>query len=129
MRIGKEQKVCRTEFDGAIKYLKAHTNFNSFDRAAFITRYGNVITTNITSLREKIKYSRNTYNRLLNMDAKTMFDKGAFNVDAYNPNAFEPGQTAATATPKKIALGKALFADPILSGPQIQRSCQSCHQP
>ena len=115
------------EFDGAIKYLKAHTNFNSFDRAAFITGYGNVITTNITSLREKLNIRETTYNRLLNMDTKTMFDKGAFNVDAFNPNAFEPGQTAVT-TAKKIALGKALFADPILSGTNT-RSCQSCHQP
>jgi cytochrome c peroxidase len=115
------------EFARAVSYLKRHTSFNSFDRAAFITGYGNVITTSITSLEKKLNIREMTYNRLLNMDAKTMFDKDAFHPAAYDPTAFDPGQTAAIAA-KRIALGKVLFADPILSGPHI-RSCQSCHQP
>ena len=115
------------EFDAAIKYLQAHTDFNTFDRAAFITGYGNVITTSITSLEKKLNIHEMHYNRLLNMDAKTLFDKDAFYPDAYNPNVFEPGQTAITIA-RRIALGKVLFADPILSGPGT-RSCQSCHQP
>ncbi len=115
------------EFAGAVNYLKAHTDFNSFDRAAFIIGYGNVITTSITSLEKKLNIHEMTYNRLLNMDAKTMFDKDAFHPAAYDPTAFDPGQTPVTVA-KRIALGKVLFADPILSGPHI-RSCQSCHQP
>jgi cytochrome c peroxidase len=115
------------EFAGAVNYLKAHTAFNSFDRAAFITGYGNVITTSITNLEKKLNIREMTYNRLLNMDAKTMFDKDAFHPAAYDPTAFDPGQTAVIAA-KRIGLGKMLFADPILSGPHI-RSCQSCHQP
>jgi cytochrome c peroxidase len=115
------------EFTSAINYLKGHTDFVSFDRAAFITGYANPITTNITNLEKKLNIKEVTYNRLLNMDAKTMFDKDAFNPESYDPNAFDPNQTALT-TAKRIALGRVLFADPILSGPGT-RSCQSCHQP
>ena len=62
------------------------------------------------------------YNRLLSQDAKTMFDINAFNVNAYTP-AMDAFMTA-----KKTALGRVLFADPVLSG-NGKRSCQSCHQP
>lgn len=115
------------ECDAAIRYLNTHTNFNTFDRAAFITNYGNPITTNITTLEKRSKVHETTYNRLLNMDAKTMFEKGAFNANAYNPNAFDPGQTPGVMA-KRQALGRVLFADPILSGTST-RSCQSCHEP
>src|SRR6202000_48298 len=115
------------EFEAAINYLKAHTNFISFDRAAFITGYGNAITTSITNLEKKLNIKEMTYYRLLNMDAKTMFDKDAFNPEAYNPNGYTQTQPA-DITAKRVALGKVLFADPILSGPHT-RSCQSCHQP
>lgn len=115
------------EFARAVNYLKLHTSFNSFDRAEFITQYGNLITTSITNLEKKLNVREMTYNRLLNMDAKTMFDKDAFHPAAYDPTAFDPGQTPDLVA-KRIALGKTLFADPILSGPHI-RSCQSCHQP
>ena len=110
-----------TEFTAAAKYLANNTDFNGFDRAAFITKYGNPITTGITDLQNKLNVHGATYNRLLKMDAKTLFDKDAFNVNAYAPdfNSF--------ATEKKTALGRLLFSDPILSG-NGKRSCQSCHQ-
>ncbi|TSJ43161.1 cytochrome C peroxidase [Mucilaginibacter corticis] len=110
------------EFTAAAKYLAENTDFNGFDRAAFITKYGNPITTGITDLQNKLNIHGATYNRLLKMDAKTLFDKDAFNVNAYAPdfNSF--------VTEKKTALGRLLFSDPILSG-NGKRSCQSCHQP
>ena len=110
------------QFNSAIKYLKSNTDFDSFDRAAFITNYGNPITTSMSNLETKLNFKLTSYNRLLNMDAKTMFEKGAF-----NPNAFTPGLDA-FATPQRIALGRVLFSDPVLSGTGT-RSCQSCHQP
>jgi cytochrome c peroxidase len=111
------------EFDAANRYLKVNTDFNSFDRAAFIVGYGNPITTSIANLEVKLKFKEITYNRLLNKDTKTLFDK-----NAYNPNAYTPGDSSTYTTAKKIALGNALFADPILSG-NGKRSCQSCHNP
>lgn len=110
------------KIDAADNYLKNHPDFNSFNRAAFITGYGNPITIGISDLETKLKIHVIRYNRLLNQDAKTLFDKNAFNI-----NAFAPDQ-ASFATDKKIALGKALFAETMLSG-NGARSCQSCHQP
>ena len=111
-----------SEFTAAANYLENHTDFNGFNRAEFITKYGNPITTSITDLQNKLNIHGATYNRMLKMDAKTLFDKDAFNVNAYVPdfNSF--------ATEKKTALGRILFSDPILSG-NSKRSCQSCHQP
>jgi len=106
----------------ADRYLKHNTNFNSFNRAEFITSYGNPISIAISDLGTQLKLHPMRYNRLLNQDAKTLFDKDAFNVNAYTP------AMDAFVTPGKVALGKALFADPVLSG-NGKRSCQSCHQP
>jgi len=106
----------------AIQYLDRHTDFNSFDRAEFIKTYANPITTGITNLVGTLGIKMIRYNRLLNQDAKTLFDTLAFNVNAYVPDQ------ASFITPEKVALGRILFSDPLLSGDGT-RSCQSCHQP
>jgi cytochrome c peroxidase len=106
----------------AIQYLDRHIDFNSFDRAGFIKTYANPITTGITNLVGTLGIKMIRYNRLLNQDAKTLFDTLAFNVDAYVPDQ------ASFVTPEKVALGRILFSDPMLSGDGT-RSCQSCHQP
>lgn len=116
------EEKARAKIDEAIVYLNKHTSFNSFDRAEFITQYGNLISTDITNIEQKLKIHIIRYNRLLNQDAKTLFDKDAFNPDAYAPNPESFGSD------KKAALGHVLFADPVLSG-NGKRSCQSCHNP
>lgn len=108
--------------DAAVDYLQKNTDFDLFNRAAFITVYGNKITTGITSLTRQLNMPDIRYNRLLSQDAKTLFDSGAFNV-----NAFAPGPAYYT-TPEKVALGKRLFYDAGISGSGT-RSCASCHQP
>jgi cytochrome c peroxidase len=110
------------EFDAAGNYLNRNTDFNSFDRAAFIVQYANPITISITDMEQQLHIKFTTYNRLLKQTAKTLFDTDALNVNAYAPdyNSFTSG--------KKTALGKALFSDKILSGSNT-RSCQSCHLP
>lgn len=106
----------------ARKYLLRNQGFNSFNRAEFITGYGNAITTGITHLQQELHIPIIKYNRLLRQEAATLFDKNAFDVNAYapGPSYFQTG--------KRIALGKKLFSDPLLSGNQ-SRSCSSCHQP
>jgi cytochrome c peroxidase len=106
----------------AADYLKNHTDFNSFNRMEFITSYCNPITSGITGLEERLRIKAFKYNRLLNQEAKTIFDSNAFNVNAYAPDH------SSFITKEKITLGKILFSDPILSG-NGKRSCQSCHQP
>ncbi|SDD35081.1 cytochrome c peroxidase [Mucilaginibacter pineti] len=109
-------------FAPAIRYLRYPVTFNRFDRAIFITRYANPLTTSIQALRVRLKLPDVRYNRLLSQDAATLFDADAFNRNAYTA---EPGDSA---TVEKIILGKKLFFDPILSG-SGKRSCASCHRP
>ena len=110
------------QFDDATAYLDSGTDFNSFNRMEFVIKYGNPLTRAITNLAEKLQIHFITYDRLLNQEAKTLFDSSAINVNAYAPDH------ASFKTAEKIALGKILFSDPTLSG-NGKRSCQSCHQP
>ncbi|MBB6129720.1 cytochrome-c peroxidase [Mucilaginibacter lappiensis] len=111
-----------SQISAATVYLQTHTGFDNFNRAEFITRYGNPISRSISDLEQHLKIHVIRYNRLLRQDAKTLFDPNAFDVNAYVPNA------DAVSTPQKVMLGKMLFSDPILSGTKT-RSCRSCHQP
>lgn len=106
----------------AVKYLLQQKNFNSFNRAEFITEFGNPLSTAISDMEKAMGIHIIRYNRLLNQDAKTLFDTNAFNINAYIPDG------TCTITPEKIALGKMLFTDVSLSG-NGKRSCQSCHSP
>ena len=110
------------KMQAATAYLQNHLDFDTFNRAVFITRYGNPIGRRITALSKNLQVPEVRYNRLLNQDAGTLFDTGAFNT-----NAFAPGP-AAYPTPEKVALGKQLFHETALSG-NGSRSCASCHQP
>jgi cytochrome c peroxidase len=109
-------------FDAAIKYLQSNPAFNTFNRMEFISAFCNPVTKGITELERDLGIHVIRYNRLLNQDAATLFDSNAFNVNAYAPDH------SSFISTEKVALGKALFSDPILSG-NGKRSCQSCHQP
>lgn len=117
-----EADTINRQFASAEAYLERNTDFVKFNRAAFITKYGNPLTISISKLEKRLNIHVIRYNRLLNQDAQTLFDKDAFNVNAYVPDQ------DSFISDKKVALGKVLFADPILSGTGT-RSCQSCHQP
>lgn len=117
-----ESKKLMLELSGAVNYLQSNTNFNAFNRAAFITQYGNPITRSISRLERHLKIHIIRYNRLLRQDAETLFDPDAFDVNAYAPDA------SSSSTREKVELGKILFSDAELSGTGT-RSCQSCHQP
>lgn len=110
------------EMDTAIGYLHHHPEFESFDRAEFITRFANKISNGIAQLQRTLPGPKIMYNRMLGQDAGTMFDKDAFNV-----NAFTPGP-AFHITAAKVELGEKLFYDASLSGTGT-RSCASCHRP
>lgn len=110
------------DFTAAIRYLRHPVSFNRFDRAAFIKTYAGPLTRQLTQLHHQLHLPNVRYNRLLNQDAATIFDQNGFNRNAFTD---APGDSATTA---KIALGKKLFFDPILSG-AMNRSCATCHQP
>lgn len=110
------------DIQNAVSYLNQHPDFNSFDRAAFITKYANNISMSIAQLERNLPGPKIKYNRMLNQDINSIFD-----VDAFNVNAFSPGAKYYM-TDAKVLLGKKLFNDPALSGPKT-RSCATCHQP
>jgi cytochrome c peroxidase len=110
------------EFTATIRYLLRPVAFDRFDRAKFLTECANPLTRKITYLRKQLNLPNIHYNRLLNQNAATLFDKNAFNRNAYIASPED------SATNQKIALGKKLFFDPQLSG-TMTRSCSTCHQP
>lgn len=114
-------EVLTQPFKNAESYLSANNNFNSFNRAAFITQYANPLSAKLYTLEKKLHISEGDYNRLLRQDAVTFFDTGAFNAFAYMPGGY---------TNKNIDAGKGekLFNSVELSGNRT-RSCATCHQP
>ena len=109
-------------------YLAAHYDFDSFDRLYFLRQYINPLYS-LTYKAHKATgietASEAEYGILkpINYEAENIFDK-----DFLNVNYFSNIDLKGEHIPKRIALGKTLFFDPILSS-DIQSSCASCHQP
>ncbi len=102
------------------KYLKSNTNFNAFDRAYFIKEILNPLSRRLFKTQSELGIPLMKEQRGLKVTAQSLFDKDAFDAEAFS--GFPDYKT----TPEKIALGKKLFNDPILSGNNT-RSCASCH--
>lgn len=102
------------------RYLKANTNFNAFDRAYFIKEITNPLSKGLYQTQTELGIPFLEEQRGLKVTAQTLFDQ-----DAFDPEAFS-GFPDYKTTPEKIALGKKLFNDPVLSG-NSTRSCASCH--
>ncbi|MGM9477176.1 cytochrome-c peroxidase [Pedobacter sp. GSP4] len=104
----------------AIAYLDKQPNFNNFDRLTFITDYLDPISKYISSLRLARKIPTVASGSALHDDAISMFQTNAFNVDKF------VGNSTQFINNDKVALGKALFNDAVLSN-GANRSCTSCH--
>lgn len=102
------------------KYLKQHTDFNAFDRAFFIKEITNPLSRGLYKTQKELGIPFMNEQKGLKPTAETLFDTDAFDPEAFS--GFPDYQT----TPEKIALGKKLFNDPVLSGNNT-RSCASCH--
>ncbi|QHT71666.1 cytochrome-c peroxidase [Rhodocytophaga rosea] len=109
-------------FINSIQYLKQHSDFNTFDRAAFITRYANPLSRLLLEAQQALLIPLPSHMRAFSSKAGTLFDTNAFNPDYYAPDQ------NSYLTPAKVELGRLLFFDPILSG-NGARSCASCHKP
>ncbi|AQG79637.1 cytochrome c peroxidase [Spirosoma montaniterrae] len=112
----------QTLLAGAGTYLRQHPDFDSFDRAHFITTYANPLSTQLLDYQKQLGILPFTDKRPLRPDAPTLFAANVFDPDAYATTL------DARRNPAKVALGKRLFYDPVLSA-NGQRSCASCHQP
>lgn len=103
-------------------FLLSSKNFNQFDRLSFLTDYMNPLYSTFISTRIDAGVLTPAGRSSVNYSAKSIFDEKAFNINFYSP----PEEY--WLTNERIALGKKLFSDPILSGNNT-RSCASCHQP
>ncbi|GAB2792575.1 cytochrome c peroxidase [Hymenobacter luteus] len=97
-------------------------NFNGFDRARFFTRYFNPALAALRQAQTEQGIPFTATRRAVRPDAASFFV-----ADAFDPGFFAPTD-AAPSTPAVLALGEALFREPLLSG-KAGRSCASCHQP
>ncbi|WP_339656323.1 cytochrome c peroxidase [Flavobacterium frigidarium] len=115
-----EEKKLSQLIENGIKSAKSNTNFDQFDRAAFILNVGNPLSRGLYQAQLRLDIPVFDEVRGIKTDAATLFEKNAFDAEAFS--GFPDYKT----TPEKIALGKMLFNDPILSGDN-SRSCASCH--
>lgn len=103
-------------------YLLAHRDFNSFNRMAYIQACANPLSGALLGVAQKLGIARFNDLRALKANAPDLFAK-----DVFDANYYTTGMEAHS-SPGKVALGKRLFYDPVLSGTGA-RSCGSCHQP
>lgn len=104
----------------AINYLNRNADFNRFDRLTFITDYLDPVSKHINLLRTTKKIPTVASGSALYDDATSMFQKNAFNINKF------VGNSTLFINADKVALGKILFNDSVLSNGG-NRSCASCH--
>lgn len=108
-------------FGLTIRRLQAG-KFAPFDRLTFIRDCAYPLSRLLTDAQQTLGLTLPADKRLLKQSARTLSDPGAF-----EPMAFARYDTP-TPTPDRVALGKMLFSNPVLSG-DGKRTCQTCHQP
>ena len=109
-------------FAGAIAMLQTNRDFDRFDRLTFIRDHANPLSGLLLDAQNALGITVCSESRFLSPSARTLNQAGIF-----DPNFFVNYAEQRT-TPDKVALGKMLFYDPILSG-NSQRTCATCHQP
>jgi cytochrome c peroxidase len=106
----------------AATQLRTDPAFSRTSRLAFIITYIGAAARSVTAVRAALPPPKFAVRRTWRTSAASVFDSSAFDPSSYAPE-FAPRSSAAL-----VALGKRLFFDPRLSGPQT-RSCASCHDP
>lgn len=115
------QKV-NSEIDKAVAKLGTFADRNAFDYASFISQNLNAVAAASREFMIAENISPVQVTTALRKDARTFYDRNAFDVDA-----FAPGENFKISK-EKISLGGQLFYDNQLSG-SSDRSCASCHNP
>ena len=106
----------------AIQVVDSASVFDQFDRVSFLRQQLYPLCRALQQARQSLAIPVATSGRFLSPTVATLSDSGAFRPD-YLINFGE-----FVSTPQKVALGRTLFFDPLLSGNNA-RSCASCHQP
>lgn len=111
-----------SQFQKALTYLSSNPDFVSFDRMAFIVNHLNPVSESLLVVQRQLNIPVFNEVRAIKADVASLFAKNIFNPDFYTSG------TEMYSSDVKVALGKKLFYDPILSGDR-QISCATCHQP
>jgi cytochrome c peroxidase len=117
-----ERKRIDVRLAKATEYLRAHEDFGTFNRLAFITAFAEPAARAVDALRRASNVAPVRIPRAWRADAAWVYSAGAFDARAYAPSGTPPASAAI------VGLGARLFAEPALSG-NGTRSCASCHQP
>lgn len=110
------------QIQSAISFCLQHNNFNTFNRAVFITQHLNPISIKLYNYQVANKIPFVNDGRHFRSNAPTLFAANAFDV-----NTFIPSPEYKTNT-DKINLGERLFYDAVLSIDN-KRNCGTCHSP
>jgi cytochrome c peroxidase len=102
--------------------LTASTDRDTFDHLGFIVRHANPVARALDAVRRSLRIGAPDELRAFRMEAVTLFDSGAFDVQAFAPIDAKQVPDA------RVSLGAQLFRDPRLSG-DGSRACISCHIP
>ena len=106
----------------AKEYCRKNNDFNSFNRAIFVTKYLNPISRKLKAFQKEENIKNVERTKPLKASAETLFDKDAFDVNGFVLSN-EYNYTA-----EKALLGEKLFYDKNLSKNK-DRNCATCHNP
>lgn len=115
-------QVLDSRFFRATEYLAANSDFNTFDRAFFISRFCNPISESLFEFQLAIDVDNNSLVGAVALNAPTFFDTAVFRAEYFAPSYNKNHGI------QNASLGRMLFFDPVLSG-NNRRACSSCHQP
>ncbi|QNA43318.1 cytochrome-c peroxidase [Lacibacter sediminis] len=118
----KETTTLRQQLKNAIAFCQEQNNFETFDRAVFITQHLNPISIALYNFQVEAKIPFINDGRHFRSDAPTLFATNAFDVNTFIPSPEYKSNN------DKVKLGERLFYDPVLSI-NNKRSCGSCHSP
>lgn len=110
-------RLARTE-----RTLRAATDFDGFDRLAFLTADAEPLGAALLAAQRALRIPLPEFPRAWRPGAPSVFAPGAFDPMFFARAGDGP------ATPAQVALGWALFFDPVLSRDGA-RSCATCHVP
>lgn len=116
-----------SNFAQVVEYLKKHDDFDSFDRMHFLKTFVNPLFKDVLTAHRKtgieMIHEVNNMPQPINYRAESIFDE-----ELLNPSFYAGFNVEEAAEMKRVALGKLLFFDPVLSG-NNERACASCHKP
>lgn len=119
--------VLEARFAAAVQFLEQNPDFDSFDRLAFLKDHINPLFEIL--LETQLALGVETVEEVTDEPQPVNFRaRNLFADDFLNAGFFANLRLDDPAMPQRVALGRTLFFDPVLSQ-NNQRACASCHQP